>query len=213
MERILSILALVVAIGVGAYAYVTIDRQRNEIVALSGKVETLSNALNDTQKVVTGLSTDLAPLIKMIKEQAGPSLDMAKLTPEKNAEFLAGYEKLPDVKKTASGMLYRIVKEGAAGGKQPTPTGEVTIHYRGQMVDGTIFDQSYQGSEPNEAEEAPTLPLPALIPGWVEALPMMKEGDVWEIVLPPSLGYGAEGKGGIPGDQALLFKIYLMKVP
>lgn len=214
MERIVSILALVLAIGAGAYAYVTIDRQRGEIATLNTKVETLTKTLGDTQKELSVLATDLAPLIEMIKQQMpGPELDMSALTPEKNAEFLANYEKQPRVQKTASGLLYKVITEGPAGGKQPAPTGDVTIHYRGTMIDGSLFDASYQGDEPTAAEQPPTLPLPQLIPGWVEALPMMKEGDVWELVLPASLAYGDMGKGGIPGGQALIFKIYLVKVP
>lgn len=214
MERILSIVALVVAIGVGAYAYVTMDRQRGEVAALNTKVEALTKNLGDTQKLLTSLGTELAPLLQMIREQTGgtppPDVDMSKLTPEKNAQFLADFEKQAGVKKTASGLLYKVIKDGPADGKHPAPGSKVGVHYRGMFIDGKVFDQSYAAAEPG-AEPPVEMALEGIIPGWVEALPMMKEGDAWELVLPPSLGYGDAGRPGIPGGQVLVFKIYLLK--
>ncbi len=208
MERILSILALVAAIGVGAYAYVTTDRQRGEIQALNQKVETLTRTLGETQKSLTGLMQELAPVLQMIREQtaAQPHVDTTNLTDEKNAAFLEQYAKQDGVTKLPSGLMYRVIKDGPAGGKHPTPTSIVTINYRGAFIDDTEFDSSYAAGAPV------TFPLAQLIPGWVEALPLMKEGDTWEVVVPYELGYGAAGRPpGIPPRQTLVFKIELIK--
>lgn len=216
MERILSILAFVAAIGVGVYAYITTERQRGDIESLTQKVEGLTKTLGETQKMVNNQNQIVSQIVELIGGQAPqePELkvDQAELTPEKNAAYLAEYEKQPGVIKTASGLMYRILKEGPVEGRKPTPASDVQIHYRGAFIDGTIFDTSYQGPEPTAEDAAPVLPLPRLIPGWIEALPMMKEGDVWELVLPSPLAYGETGQGQIPGGQTLVFRIFLVKV-
>lgn len=209
MDRILSILALVAAIGAGAYAYVTTDRQRGEIQTLNQKVETLTRTLGETQKAVTGLRQDVTPVLDAIRglsEGAPPhEIDMTNLTDEKNAEFLDRYSKQDGVTKRPSGLMYRVIKAGRDDGRQPTPTSIVTINYSGAFIDGTVFDSSYPTGRPV------TFPLDQLIPGWVEALPLMKEGDSWEVVVPYQLGYGELGRGSIPPRQTLVFQIELVQ--
>lgn len=209
MERLLSIIALVVAIGIGAYAYVTMDRQRGDIAALNQKVEGLSKTLNETQKALNGLNQELAPLIQMIRQQTQPApgldLDMSKLTPEANSKYLEDYAKQDRVQKLPSGLMYRVLKEGPAGGSSPSLGSTITINYEGRFVDGTILDSSETHGGPQ------SLPLVGLIAGWIEALPRMKEGDEWELVLPPSLAYGEMGQGPVPGGQVLIFRIELIK--
>ena len=81
------------------------------------------------------------------------------------------------------------------------------MHYHGTLPDGTVFDSSV------EREQPATFGLQQIIPGWQEALPMMKEGDKWKIVLPPSLAYGEQGAGGDIGpNQVLIFEIELLDV-
>jgi FKBP-type peptidyl-prolyl cis-trans isomerase len=128
------------------------------------------------------------------------------LSEEDNKKFLADYEAREGVKKTADGLMYRVVKAGT--GAQPQGPGDmVTVYYKGNTIDGKVFDQTEQG-------EPRSFPVGALIPGWVEALSMMKEGDEWELVIPSQLGYGAEGAGGgvIPPNQALVFSMTLVRV-
>ena len=210
MERLLSILALVAAIGAGVYAYVTIDRQRGDMDALNQKVESLTKTLGDTQKAVTGLNQELAPLLQMIRQQTTQEpqlkLDMTKLTDAANATYLDAFAKQAGVTKLPSGLMYKIEKSGGAGGKQPKLGGTVTVNYAGAFVDGSIFDSSYDRGQPAQ------FPLDGLIPGWLEILPMMHEGDVWDVVVPYSQGYGEQGRGPIPGKQTLVFKIELIKV-
>ncbi len=80
------------------------------------------------------------------------------------------------------------------------------MHYKGELINGKVFDQTQPG-------KTATFPAGALIPGWIEALSLMKEGDHWQIVLPSDLGYGSEGAGSdIPSNQTLVFDMTLEKV-
>ena len=107
---------------------------------------------------------------------------------------------------TATGLRYRKVKAGAAGAIHPAPTDTVTIHYTGRFIDGAEFDSSVARGEPA------TFPLPRLIKGWQEGVPLMAVGDTFEFAIPWSLAYGAKGKGPIPGGATLLFTIELFAV-
>ncbi len=208
MDRLLSSVAFVAAIGVGVAGYVMLDRQNGEIVKLREQMETLTKNLTETQKNVAGLSQDLAPIIQMIREQAPPEpqADMSKLTDEANAAYIASFAAKDGVVKLPSGAMYKSNREGPADGKKPTASSVVTVNYEGKFIDGTVFDSSYARGEPA------TFPLEGLIPGWVEIIPMMKEGDEWEVVLPYQLGYGERGRGAIPPKQTLTFRIELLKV-
>ena len=96
----------------------------------------------------------------------------------------------------------------AGKGKSPNPTDNVTVHYRGTLIDGTEFDSSYIRNEPT------TFQVGRVIPGWKEALPMMKEGAKWQLFVPSELGYGERGAGsaGIPPNSVLLFEVELISV-
>jgi FKBP-type peptidyl-prolyl cis-trans isomerase len=107
---------------------------------------------------------------------------------------------------TASGLRYRKVKDGA-GDRRPSPTDIVTIHYVGRFIDGTEFDSSVARGEPA------TFPLPRLIKGWQEGVPLMEVGDTFEFAIPYHIAYGARGRGKIPGGATLLFTIELIDIP
>jgi FKBP-type peptidyl-prolyl cis-trans isomerase len=141
-------------------------------------------------------------------EAGGPATAMAPATdisPESNKKYLDDNAKRPGVKVTSDGLQYRVIKAGA--GKTATaPTDMVTVTYKGSLITGQVFDQTMDGMPA-------TFPAGQLIPGWVEALQMMKEGDEWEIVIPSNLGYGEAGAGGvIPPNQTLVFQMALLKV-
>ena len=104
---------------------------------------------------------------------------------------------------TASGLRYRRIKAGAAGAAHPAPTDRVTIHYTGTLIDGTEFDSSVGRGAPA------TFPLPRLIRGWQEGVPLMAVGDTFEFAIPQNLAYGPEATGPIPGGATLLFTIEL----
>ena len=115
----------------------------------------------------------------------------------------------PDAAKggrTPSGLVYEVLKEG--DGESPRSGDDVTVHYAGWLTDGTLFDSSYTRGRPMTLSLAPG----GLIPGWLEGLPMMKEGAIWRFLIPASLAYGEKGQGKIPPDSPLLFQIELEKV-
>ncbi|MDE7159768.1 MAG: FKBP-type peptidyl-prolyl cis-trans isomerase [Muribaculaceae bacterium] len=111
----------------------------------------------------------------------------------------------PDVKETASGLQYVVVKEGE--GAQPTAEDEVTVHYTGKLTDGTIFDSSVNRGEPA------TFPLNRVIPGWTEGVQLMKEGAKYTFFIPSDLAYGPQGiPNVIPPHSTLVFDVELIKV-
>ncbi len=108
-------------------------------------------------------------------------------------------------RQTASGLRYRKVS-GTSDGPRPSATDTVTIHYVGRFIDGTEFDSSVARGEPA------TFPLPRLIRGWQEGVPLMSVGDRFEFAIPWNLAYGAAGRGPIPGGATLLFTIDLIGI-
>ena len=132
----------------------------------------------------------------------------ARVASEANAkagrEFLDKNGKREEVKITPSGLQYEVIEEG--DGATPKATDRVTVHYTGRLIDGTVFDSSEERGEPA------TFGVNQVIPGWVEALQMMKEGAKWRLFIPSNLAYGSQGVPGIGPDQTLIFDVTLLKV-
>ena len=122
----------------------------------------------------------------------------------RNADFLKNYAKQKGVKSTASGLLYKVIKEG--DGAMPTDTSEVEVHYEGKLVDGTVFDSSYKRGE------TATFAVNQVIKGWSEAVKLMKVGAEYEVCLPYEIAYGERGTRGIPPYSTLIFKIELKSI-
>jgi FKBP-type peptidyl-prolyl cis-trans isomerase FklB len=122
-----------------------------------------------------------------------------------NTRFLADYAVRPNVKKLPDGLMYRVLKSG--DGPQPQKNSDVaSVYYIGKLISGQVFDRT-------KPEEPSPLQVGGVIPGWTEALKLMKTGDTWELVIPPDLAYGSDGKGEvIPADQTLVFVMALTKV-
>lgn len=119
--------------------------------------------------------------------------------------FLAENKKKPNIKTTASGLQYEILKEGA--GVKPTATEEVTVHYKGTLLNGKQFDSSYDRNEPI------VLSLQNVIPGWTEGVQLMAVGSKYRFYVPYKLGYGERGAGqDIPPFSTLIFEIELIKI-
>lgn len=121
-------------------------------------------------------------------------------------EFMAKNAKAPGVVTLPQGLQYKVVREGPPGGLHPTPADEVKVHYEGKLLDGTVFDSSYERGVPA------VFPLDGLVPAWIIALQRMKAGDEWILYVPPALGYGAQDKGPIPGNSVMIFRIELLDV-
>jgi FKBP-type peptidyl-prolyl cis-trans isomerase len=106
---------------------------------------------------------------------------------------------------TASGLQYRVIEPGE--GESPGAADRVSVHYEGRLINGTVFDSSYQRGQPA------TFGVNQVIPGWTEALQMMKPGAKYELFIPPALAYGEAGAGGaIPPNAALIFEVELLAV-
>ena len=120
--------------------------------------------------------------------------------------YLETFLKEEGVKKTKSGLAYKILKAGS--GNFPKPTDVVEVHYHGTLIDGTVFDSSRQRGAPA------TFPVTGVIEGWTEALQLMNEGSHWRLFIPPELAYGDRGAGGgrIPPNSVLIFDIELLEV-
>jgi FKBP-type peptidyl-prolyl cis-trans isomerase FklB len=120
-------------------------------------------------------------------------------------KFLADNKNKDGVKTTASGLQYKVLKDG--NGAQPKSTDNVTVNYRGTLMDGTEFDSSYKRNEPA------TFPVSGVIKGWTEALQLMKVGSKYQLFIPPNLAYGSQSPGAsIPPNSLLIFEVELMKV-
>jgi FKBP-type peptidyl-prolyl cis-trans isomerase len=126
--------------------------------------------------------------------------------PQSPIAFMAQNALADGVRTLPSGVQYKILKSGPATGQHPTPEDRVTVNYEGALLDGQIFDSSYKNGKPV------TFQLKGLIPGWVDAVQMMRPGDEWILYVPPSMGYGAEQKGPIPANSVLVFRLELISI-
>lgn len=139
--------------------------------------------------------------VKAFREQMGArqeakQKELAAANLAAGSEFLAKNAKEPGVVVRESGLQYKVVAEGS--GPQPKADALVTVHYRGKLIDGTEFDSSYERGEPV------VLPVDGVIPGWTEALPLMKEGAQWQLFVPAALAYGEAGAPPVIGPNAVL---------
>lgn len=125
------------------------------------------------------------------------------LSLEANAAYLKANAQKKGVITRPSGLQYRIIQNGY--GKRPKSTDTVKVYYLGKLINGTIFDGTSPGLPAS-------MKVNSVIPGWAEALQLMREGDHWELTIPAHLGYGARGQGDglIPPNQTLLFDIRLI---
>lgn len=148
-----------------------------------------------------------APSIAVAQDIAAASPDTSQDASWQNKQMLAlaqlrwqdGWRVLP------GGLRWRPIS-GDGSGQHPAVTDRVTLNYEGRLVDGTVFDSSYARGEPA------TFPLGRLIKAWQMAVPQMGVGDTIEIAVPADLGYGPVGKGPIPGNATMFFKIELLAI-
>ena len=141
---------------------------------------------------------------KMQAEQEAAQAQMAEVNAKAGRDFLEENGKRVEVKTTASGLQYEVLQEGS--GKQPKAEDFVTVHYTGKLIDGTVFDSSVERGEPA------TFGVTQVIPGWVEALQLMKEGAKYRLFIPSQLAYGPQGAGPIGPNQHLIFAVEPIKV-
>jgi FKBP-type peptidyl-prolyl cis-trans isomerase FklB len=130
---------------------------------------------------------------------------LATTNTEAGALYLAANAEKEGVVITASGLQYKELVAGE--GETPTANDTVTVNYKGTLVDGTVFDSSYDRGQPA------TFPVSGVIPGWIEALQLMKVGDKFELAIPSDLAYGPGGTGPVIGPNAVLvFEVELLEI-
>jgi len=165
--------------------------------ALGGKEPQLS--AEEMRSIMTGLRQKVAAAQqKSLKEQGDKNLAEGKA-------FLAENGKKKEVKTLPSGLQYKVLSEGT--GKTPKKSDTVTVHYRGTLINGTEFDSSISRGQPA------TFKVSGVIPGWTEALQLMKEGAKWQLFVPPDLAYGERGMPPrIAPQSTLIFEVELISV-
>jgi FKBP-type peptidyl-prolyl cis-trans isomerase len=176
----------------------------------------------DVQALVRGLSDAIAKKKPALTEEdlqqamtnfhaqlTARMQDKAKVLGDKNKKegeaFLAANKSKDGVITLPSGLQYKVIKSGT--GPTPGPTDVVQAHYKGTLLDGTVFDSSFDRGKPE------TFPVSGVIPGWTEALQLMKVGDKWQLFIPAALGYKETGSGADIGPNAVLvFDVELLDV-
>jgi FKBP-type peptidyl-prolyl cis-trans isomerase FklB len=142
-----------------------------------------------------------------VQEYIRSVMDAAVARNEAQAkDFLARNGREKGVTTTASGLQYKILLPGDRKAEAVTPTDGVTVQYRGKLIDGTQFDSTYDRNAPA------SFTVNGVIPGWQEALLLMKPGAKWQLFVPPELGYGRSPKPGIPAGSLLIFEVELLSV-
>ncbi|MDQ2792663.1 MAG: FKBP-type peptidyl-prolyl cis-trans isomerase [Bacteroidota bacterium] len=179
-------------------------------------VDTLAGALKEGLQGLPSRLTqeEMQAAMQQLQEQMGSGADEDDNTQDlesmKNNQaegeaFLAENASKAGVTTLPSGLQYEVITQGT--GAKPSLKSSVTTHYHGTLINGTVFDSSYQRGQPA------TFPVNGVIAGWTEALQLMPEGSKYRLYIPSDLAYGKRGAGrDIPGDTALIFDVELLKV-
>lgn len=166
-------------------------------------VELLSRGLKDAAAGHTQLNdTEARNAIMAFQTEARNQLAAKNKTAAE--EFLTANQSKPGIVTTASGLQYKVLTEGA--GDSPKATDNVSVHYRGTLLDGTEFDSSYARNQPA------TFGVGQVIKGWTEALQLMRPGAKWQLFIKPELAYGESGRPNIPPNSLLIFDVELLSI-
>lgn len=164
----------------------------------------VSRAINDVMTKKKPLLDDYQANSTMMRyiNQAHEAKAQPNITA--GEQFLAKNKARAGVKTTASGLQYEVITEGT--GAKPTAADTVTVNYKGTLIDGTEFDNSYKRGQPI------SFAVSGVIRGWTEALQLMSEGSKYKLYIPHQLGYGTNDVGSIPAGSTLVFEVELLKV-
>lgn len=168
----------------------------------------ITDAISDAQPKYTAAQLEACRQRfeqEMQQKMMGRMQQAADTNSKAGEQFLAQNKLQEGVQSTASGLQYKVLKQGT--GPTPVPTDRVRVHYRGTLIDGTEFDSSYDG-------EPAAFPVNQVIPGWTEALQLMKVGDKWQLFVPADLAYGANPPPGAPiePNSLLIFEVELLGI-
>jgi FKBP-type peptidyl-prolyl cis-trans isomerase FklB len=166
----------------------------------------LSELSRGVADALTGKSMAADDMQRLSAFLDGVRARLATRNREAAQRFLATNSKAKGVRSTASGLQYRVLTAGNAKSPQPLPDSQVTVHYRGTLLDGTEFDSSYSRGQPA------TFGVNGVIKGWQEALVLMRPGAKWELFIPPDLAYGDASPPAIAPGSLLRFEVELLAV-
>lgn len=177
-----------------------------EVINTTLLLKGIEDAINDTSIIPTEVGTELVNNMVRIASEKKAAAEAVKFEGNKKIgeDFLAENGKRAEVKTTASGLQYEVIKKGT--GAQPKATDKVTVHYHGTLIDGAVFDSSVDRGEPA------TFPLNQVIPGWTEGVQLMKEGAKYKFYIPQELAYGSRPGGSIEPYSALIFEVELISI-
>lgn len=174
-------------------------------------VEVLAQAMRDSFEGKTpkmteeqSLAVQQAFTVRLQARQEAEQKAQAEKGKAEGAKFLEENKNKPGVQVTASGLQYQVVREGS--GPKPAATDVVRVHYKGTLLDGTVFDSSYERGQPAE------FGLSQVIPGWAEGVALMPVGSKYMFWIPSDLGYGEQGGGPIPPNSMLTFEVELIEI-
>lgn len=162
-----------------------------------------ATALLNKEMYAKGMQ-ELRQNLASIPAEQKAEVEQALAAYDANTKFLAENAKKPGVITTDSGLQYKITQQGT--GKQPTAESTVLAHYKGTLIDGTVFDSSIESGKPLE------IALNQVVPGWTEGFQYLKEGSKATLYIPAYLGYGEQNQGPIPGFSTLIFDVELITV-
>ncbi len=171
--------------------------------SLEAIVAGLRDAFNNVPSQVSSeqLNASFRVIREIMQAEAAAKAEKAAAA---GREYLAENAKRDGVTVLASGLQYEVLVAGE--GAKPSADDQVRTHYHGTLIDGTVFDSSYDRGQPAE------FPVGGVIPGWVEALQLMGTGSKWRLHVPSELAYGAQAVGSIPPHSVLVFDVELLDI-
>lgn len=178
-------------------------------IDMSAFLAGVSDAMNDDSTALKlteeQLETVFASLQQeMYEKQMAKMEEMSRSNLSESDNFFKDNATKEGVMSTPSGLQYRVITAGS--GPKPTAESEVIVHYRGSLLDGTVFDSSYERGEPA------TFQVGQVIQGWIEGLQLMSAGAKYEFYIPSNLAYGEQGNQVIPPNATLIFEVELLEI-
>ena len=180
-----------------------VQRQFPEEIASEPFVRGVSDQLEGKEAAVGDAEAERV-LTAMMEARQAEAANSALETLEEGLAFLEKNGAREEVTTLESGLQYEVLEEGE--GEKPQATDTVTTHYEGRLIDGTVFDSSYQRGEPA------SFPLNRVIPGWTQGLQLMSPGAKYRLYVPAELAYGDQGAGSIPPNSTLIFDVELLEI-
>ena len=172
-------------------------------VSLEAILAGLTDAFNGADSRVS--EADLSASFKVIRDiMQAEAAAKAEAAAGAGKEFLAENAKRDGITTLASGLQFEVLTAGE--GAKPSRDDTVRVHYHGTLIDGNVFDSSYDRGQPAE------FPVGGVIAGWTEALQLMNAGSKWRLYVPSELAYGAQGVGSIPPHSVLVFDVELLDI-